>query len=435
MPVDMEEMSWLLVWMGGAFAAGAGGVWIWARQAVALERERAVRETRSAHEQELRELNARLVVSEQRNVAFEEARRKMEETFRALSVEALRENQKSFLEVAQERLARSTEGARFEMEARERAVAALVEPLRDSLVSLDAKILEMERSRVGAYQGLREVVGVLDETQRALRTETARLVQALRSPAVRGRWGEIQLRRVVELAGMREHCDFVEQESVQTGDARMRPDLRVLLPGGNSVVVDSKVPLLAYLEAAQAVGETERSAHLVRHAAQVKAHVEQLSKKVYWEQFSEAPEFVVLFLPGEVFFSAALEQDFDLIGYAAERRVVLASPTTLIALLRAIHTGWRREAVARNAAEISELGRELYKRLGDFVAHLNRAGSSLGGAVEHFNRAMASLESRVLVTARKFEQLGSARADAPLERGGQVEKLPVGGTAVPVVEA
>jgi DNA recombination protein RmuC len=222
------------------------------------------------------------------------------------------------------------------------------------------------------------------------------------------------------------HCDFTEQDSVAAADGKLRPDLRVFLPGGHSVVVDSKVPLLAYLEAVQASDTAERTRQLSRHASQVRAHVEQLSKKSYWEQFTETPEFVVLFLPGEVFFSAALEQDAELIGFAAERRVILASPTTLIALLRAVHVGWRREAVARNAAEISALGREIHKRLGDFAGHLNRMGSSLGGAVEHFNRAIASLETRVLVTARKFEQLGAAHSDEDLSIPGRVEKVPVG---------
>jgi DNA recombination protein RmuC len=420
------DSPWQEIGLVAAFASGVLVTWIWSKQAIVLAREKTAQEVRSARETEVRDLATRLAVSEQRGVAFEEALGRMQEVFRGLSAEALRENQKSFLDLAQERWARSAENARSDWEARERAVAALVAPLRESLQSMDAKVTDLERNRAGAYEGLREMMGVMDETQRGLRAETGRLVQALQSPVVRGRWGEIQLRRVVELAGMLAHCDFVEQDSVESPDGKQRPDLRVMLPGGHSVVIDSKVPLLAYLEAVQASDVAERKRHLGRHASQVRAHVEQLSRKSYWEQFSEAPEFVVLFLPGEVFFSAALEQDAELIGFAAERRVILASPTTLIALLRAVHTGWRREAVARNAAEISALGREIHKRLGDFAGHLNRMGASLGGAVENFNRAIASLEARVLVSARKFEQLGAAHAEESLAVPGRVEKLPVG---------
>lgn len=409
-----------------AFGAGMSVVWIWSRQAVELVKERVVSEVRMEREAEVRDLTAQLAVSEQRCRFQEEARGRMEETFRAVSSEALRENQKSFLEIAQERWARSAENARSDLEVRERAVEALVAPLRESLAAMDTKLGDLERSRAGAYEGLREVLGMMDESHRALRVETSRLVHALQSPAVRGRWGEVQLRRVVELAGMQEHCDFVEQCSVDGPDGKLRPDMRVLLPGGNSVVVDSKVPLLAYLDAVQATDSAERTRHLERHSGQVRSHIEQLSKKGYWEQFKQTPEFVVLFLPGEVFFSAALEHDCDLIAFAAERRVILASPTTLIALLRAVHVGWRRESVARNAAEISSLGRELHKRLGDFAAHLHRMGSSLGGAVDQFNRAMASLDSRVLVTARKFENLGAASVDESLDAPVRIDAAPAG---------
>ncbi len=410
-----------------AFLLGAGLVWVWARQAIQVAGLNAKAEEARLREDELRDLTSRLAASEQRGLAFNEATQRMEEAFRALSAEALRANNQTFLEIAQERMARSAEGAKADLDAKEKSILNLVGPLKEKLAAVDSKIGELEKNRVGAYEGLRSLMGAMDESQRALRMETANLVKALQSPVVRGRWGEIQLRRVVELSGMLAHCDFVEQESLATADGRLRPDMRVILPGGNNVVVDSKVPLMGYLEAVQSVEQERRREFMARHASQVRAHVDQLSKKAYWEQFESAPEFVVLFLPGEVFFSAALEEDPELISYAAEKRVILASPTTLIALLRAVHFGWRQEAVARNAAEISALGKELHKRLGDFAGHLVKLGGSLGNAVEQFNRANGSFESRVLVSARKFEALGASNLDAPLPEVVPIERLPVSG--------
>ena len=410
-----------------SFLLGGALVWMWARQAIEVARLSAKAAEAGLREDEVRTLTSRLAASEQRGLAFSEATQRMEEAFRALSAEALRANNQTFLEIAQERMARTTEGARADLDAKEKSISNLVGPLKEKLAEVDSKIVELEKSRVGAYEGLRSLMGAMDESQRALRTETANLVKSLQSPVVRGRWGEIQLRRVVELSGMLAHCDFVEQESVETVDGRLRPDMRVILPGGNNVVVDSKVPLMGYLEAVQSVEQERRREFMARHASQVRAHVDQLSKKAYWEQFESAPEFVVLFLPGEVFFSAALEEDPELISYAAEKRVILASPTTLIALLRAVHFGWRQEAVARNAADISALGKELHKRLGDFAGHLVKLGGSLGNAVEQFNRANGSFESRVLVSARKFEALGASNPDAPLPEVVPIERLPVSG--------
>jgi DNA recombination protein RmuC len=410
-----------------AFLIGAALVWTWARQAIELARMNSKAEAGSEREEEVRELSVRLAASEQRGLIFEEAKQRMEDAFRALSAEALRANNQTFLEIAQERMARTADGAKAELDARERSISNLVGPLKEKLAAVDLKIGELEKNRVGAYEGLRSLMGAMDESQRALRMETANLVKALQSPVVRGRWGEIQLRRVVELSGMLAHCDFVEQESVETADGRMRPDMRVILPGGNNVVVDSKVPLMGYLEAVQSTEQSKRRELMARHASQVRTHVDQLSKKAYWEQFESAPEFVVLFLPGEVFFSAALEEDPELISYAAEKRVILASPTTLIALLRAVHFGWRQDAVARNAADISALGKELHKRLGDFAGHLVKLGGSLGSAVEQFNKANGSFETRVLVSARKFEALGASNPDAPLPEVVPIERLPVSG--------
>jgi DNA recombination protein RmuC len=418
---------------------GAVLCYLWMRQAVALARLQGSREAHEAREGEVRELAGQLAAErarleaaevaqsglrEEREAAFENVGQRMENTFRALSEQALRSNAGTFLEIAREKLALAQAGSQADLELRQQGIEAIVNPLKASLAAVDAKIGDLEQKRTGAYEHLRTLVTSLDDTQRALRTETGNLVRALHSPVVRGRWGEVQLRRVVELAGMVERCDFVVQDTVEVEGGVRRPDMRVLLPGGNSVVVDSKVPLLAYLEALEAADEAVKRGHLQRHAAQVKTHIDQLSKKAYWEQFEAVPEFVVLFLPGEVFFSAALEQDMELIAYGAERRVILASPTTLIALLRTVHHGWRQEALAQNAAEISALGKELHKRLGDFTAHLAKVGSSLGNAVESFNRATGTLESRVLVSARRFEELQAARPDNPLPVLSPVERLP-----------
>lgn len=296
-----------------------------------------------------------------------------------------------------------------------------MKPVRESLDKVDAKIRDLETARVGAYEALTQQVRTMMEAQGQLRQETTQLAAALRSPVVRGRWGEVQLRRVVELAGMLGHCDFAEQASVTTEEGRQRPDLLVHLPGGKCVVVDAKAPLSAYLEAMEARDEATRERQMAAHAERIRAHVEALSRKAYWEQFEQAPEFVVLFLPGESFFSAALERDPALIEYGTERRVILATPTTLISLLKAVFYGWRQQRVAENAEEISRLGRDLYKRLGDMGGHMERMGRSLNSAVEHFNRLAATTETRVLVTARKFRELEPGQADGELEPPAPVE--------------
>src|SRR5881394_3485427 len=388
----------------------------------------------------LREENARMLAelegerraAHERNESFKRVTEELAEKFKALSRDALKDNNQEFLNLAHATLEKFQAGAKGDLEQKQQAIDQLVKSLKDSLEKVDGKIEAMERTRAGAYSGLVEQVKTLAASQQSLQAETGNLVKALRTPHVRGRWGEIQLRRVVELAGMVQYCDFTEQETFGNEDGRIRPDVIVRLPGNRTIVVDAKVPFEAFYESITTADDAIRLERLKEHARLVRVHIGALSRKSYWETVQPTPEFVLLFLPGESFYSAALEQDPKLIEDGINQKVIIATPTTLIALLKAISYGWQQEQRAANADEVGKLGKELYDRLRTFLSHFSDIGKNLDRALKSYNDGVGSLEARVLVTARKFKERGAITGEEievlePIDKTARALSLDEGG--------
>lgn len=398
---------------GPAIALGIMASFAFLRRCLKAERKNHELELHAARlETELEQAGR---AHQERLRLLENAEQRLRDSFQSLSGEALRQNADQFMRMAQGVLNQHTERAQGDLELRRQAVDQLVLPLQTTLDKVELRIGDLEKQRVGAYHGLHEQVSQLLQAQRTLQLEASHLAHALKSPSTRGRWGELQLRRVVELAGMLAHCDFHEQHHTVNADGKsLRPDMVVRLPGNRSLAIDSKAPLQAYMEAIEIEDHDQRQLKFAEHAQLLKRQIQALGQKSYWEHIEGSTDFVLLFLPGESFYSAALQADPSLLEYGAENRVLIATPTTLIALLRTTAHAWRQEDISKNAEEISKLGRELYSRLADLAAHAAEMGKGLGNSVAAYNKFIGSLESRVLVSARRFQDLKADDGKKPL---------------------
>jgi DNA recombination protein RmuC len=404
---------------GPALAAGLllGSLISWL---IFRSRQRRLQESVESLNDRLKDQDA---LQAERESAFEAATSRLAKAFSDLSNQSLKANSENFLRLAEQNLGAQHERAKRELGDREQAVENLVKPIKDALHQSQAQIAALEKSRSEAYGGIKSQLETMQINQQSLTQETQNLVNALRRPEVRGRWGEITLRRLVELAGMVEHCDFQEQVHVSNDEKIIRPDMIVRMPDHRELVVDVKTPLDAYLEAIEAKDDKQRKLGLERHARNVRDHVRKLASKTYWEQFPKSPEFVILFIPGDQFLSAALNEDPDLIEYSLSEQIILATPTSFVALLKAVAYGWRQLVLADNAQEIRKLAEDLYGRLTAFAGHMNKVGKQLASSVENYNRAVGSLERKVLPGARKFVELG-IRPKKEIEQIEPLESLP-----------
>ncbi len=412
-------MEIVIALLGLAVGCALGWFIAQSRAAAIAERARLATEQLAKVETELLALRTRATELETERGALKEAQARLLESFKALSADALRSNNQSFLELARETFGKLHQQSSDELGKRQQAIDSMVKPLRESLEKVDAKIGEIEKTRATAYGQLSEQLKSLGTAQTSLQAEAAKLTTALRSTTTAGTWGELQLRRVVELAGMSSYCDFTEQQSA----GGFRPDLIVRLPGGQQIVIDAKAPNDAYREAVNTSDDTIRIAKLAEHAAKVRNHIDALGAKDYWAQFQPSPEFVVLFLPGDQFLSGALQAEPNLIDRAIAKKVLLATPATLIALLKAAAYGWRQESVSKNAEEIATLGRALYDRISGFADHLDKVGRGLETASKSYNSAIGAFEGTLLPGARKFVELG-AKGAKDLPEPGPVETTP-----------
>ncbi|VAW74311.1 DNA recombination protein RmuC [hydrothermal vent metagenome] len=411
------EISWVALILSTLLAGLVGWLIAGARaqRTISALREENIRMSAQRESERL--------ATEEKLRAFEVARGQLEDSFKALAGDIMKSSSSEFLKLAETRFKALHEQSSNEFEKREKAVENLVKPIRETLDKTDQQIRKMEEERQKNFGALNQHLEFMKVAHDQLQSETRNLVKALKRPEVRGQWGELTLKRLVELAGMVEHCDFEQQHSIDTEDGKQRPDMVVRMPGGREIVVDAKAPMDAYLCAVEAEDDAQRAQELQRHARNVRARVRELASKAYWKNMSSSLDFVVLFIPGDQFLSAALELDASLLEDALTDRVVLATPSSLVALLRAIAYGWRQETLAENAEQIRTVGEELYERLSTFAGHLDKLGNTLGRSVEHYNKAVGSFDSRILPSAKRFNEMG-IRGKKEMPEPAPVERLP-----------